>query len=69
VFRARGAPDGPAAPRAHGAGTLPVVASPHAACTPLLTIASFYRAVNALAVARGHDPDVPPHLAKVTETV
>jgi glucosamine--fructose-6-phosphate aminotransferase (isomerizing) len=68
-FRARGAPVWLAAPRAHGPGTLPVVASPHAACTPLLTIASFYRAVNALAVARGHDPDVPPHLAKVTETV
>jgi fructoselysine-6-P-deglycase FrlB-like protein len=25
--------------------------------------------VNALAIARGYDPDRPPHLRKVTETV
>lgn len=36
---------------------------------PVLEIASFYRLANALAVARGRDPDRPPHLAKVTETV
>jgi glucosamine--fructose-6-phosphate aminotransferase (isomerizing) len=36
---------------------------------PVLAIASFYRLVNALAVTRGRDPDRPPHLAKVTETV
>jgi glucosamine--fructose-6-phosphate aminotransferase (isomerizing) len=36
---------------------------------PLLQIQSFYRLANALAVARGRDPDRPPHLAKVTETV
>jgi len=35
---------------------------------PILQIQSFYRAANALAVARGLDPDRPPHLAKVTET-
>jgi glucosamine--fructose-6-phosphate aminotransferase (isomerizing) len=35
----------------------------------LLTIQSFYRAINALALRRGHNPDVPPHLNKVTETV
>lgn len=39
------------------------------AIEPMLQIQSFYRAVNALAVARGFDPDRPPHLAKVTETV
>lgn len=45
---------------------------PSIACAPLLEpivqIESFYRAANALAVARGLDPDRPPHLAKVTET-
>lgn len=35
---------------------------------PILQIQSFYRAANALAVARGLDPDQPPHLKKVTET-
>jgi glucosamine--fructose-6-phosphate aminotransferase (isomerizing) len=35
----------------------------------MLIIQSFYRMVNALAVARGFDPDHPPHLRKVTETV
>jgi glucosamine--fructose-6-phosphate aminotransferase (isomerizing) len=36
---------------------------------PILHIASFYRFANALALARGRNPDRPPHLAKVTETV
>jgi glucosamine--fructose-6-phosphate aminotransferase (isomerizing) len=36
---------------------------------PMLIIQSFYRMVNALSVARGFDPDRPPHLRKVTETV
>lgn len=68
-FRKRGAPVWLARPGAHGVGALPMPASPHPACTPLLAVQSFYKAVNALAVARGHDPDVPPHLNKVTETV
>ncbi|WP_419813885.1 SIS domain-containing protein [Glacieibacterium sp.] len=41
----------------------------HPAIEPMLRIQSFYRAVNALSVDRGFDPDRPPHLAKVTETV
>jgi glucosamine--fructose-6-phosphate aminotransferase (isomerizing) len=41
----------------------------HPAIQPMLIIQSFYRMVNALAVARGFDPDHPPHLRKVTETV
>jgi glucosamine--fructose-6-phosphate aminotransferase (isomerizing) len=41
----------------------------HAAIEPLLMIQSFYRLANALAVSREHDPDRPPHLSKVTETV
>jgi glucosamine--fructose-6-phosphate aminotransferase (isomerizing) len=36
---------------------------------PVLQIASFYRLANALAVERGRDPDRPPHLAKITETL
>jgi glucosamine--fructose-6-phosphate aminotransferase (isomerizing) len=47
---------------------LPAIAS-HPLLEPILAIAPFYRMANALAVARGHDPDAPPHLAKVTETL
>ncbi|PHR61471.1 MAG: iron dicitrate transport regulator FecR [Robiginitomaculum sp.] len=36
---------------------------------PLLFIQSFYIFVNALSVLRGYDPDRPPYLSKVTETV
>jgi glucosamine--fructose-6-phosphate aminotransferase (isomerizing) len=57
-----------AGPPAAGAVALPSEAA-HPAIEPMLQILSFYRAVNALAVARGLDPDAPPHLAKVTETV
>jgi glucosamine--fructose-6-phosphate aminotransferase (isomerizing) len=38
------------------------------AVAPLLFAQSFYRLANAVSIARGHDPDDPPHLAKVTET-
>ncbi|MBC7988923.1 MAG: SIS domain-containing protein [Luteimonas sp.] len=64
-FRARGAQVWVATER----GDLPLVRAPHPACAPLLTIQSFYRAINALALRRGHNPDLPPHLNKVTETV
>ena len=53
---------------ARGARTLPSLRA-HAAIEPLLLIQSFYRLANALAIARGRDPDRPPHLSKVTETV
>ena len=36
---------------------------------PILLVQSFYNMVNSLSVMRGHDPDRPPTLAKVTETV
>ncbi|WP_430538770.1 SIS domain-containing protein [Lysobacter capsici] len=68
-FRARGAPVWLAAPGIHGGDALPLARSSHPAMTPLITVASFYQAVNALAVARGYNPDLPPHLNKVTETV
>ena len=47
----------------------PRVAAPEPACAPLLAVQGFYRAANALALRRGYDPDLPPHLDKVTETV
>jgi glucosamine--fructose-6-phosphate aminotransferase (isomerizing) len=68
-FRQRGAHVWLGACAAHGADTLPLPAAPHPACAPLLGVQAFYRAVNALALRRGHNPDVPPHLNKVTQTV
>jgi glucosamine--fructose-6-phosphate aminotransferase (isomerizing) len=47
---------------------LPAIAS-HPVLEPILMAESFYRMANALAIARGHDPDDPPHLRKVTETL
>jgi len=41
----------------------------HPAIQPMLMVQSFYRLVNALSIARGYDPDRPPLLRKVTETV
>ena len=51
-----------------GAARLPIVDAP-AILQPMLQIQSFYRAANALSFARRLDPDRPPHLAKVTETI
>jgi glucosamine--fructose-6-phosphate aminotransferase (isomerizing) len=51
-----------------GATALPMVTH-HPALEPMLQIQSFYRAAVELSLARGRDPDRPPHLAKVTETV
>lgn len=57
-----------AGPAVGGAIALPAPRA-HPAIEPMLQIQSFYRAANALSLARGLDPDTPPHLAKVTETV
>ena len=51
-----------------GVLALPAIAA-HPAIEPMLMIQSFYRFANALALARSRDPDHPPHLSKVTETV
>ncbi len=40
----------------------------HAFAQPIALVQSFYGLAEALARARGHDPDHPPHLRKVTET-
>ena len=53
---------------APGAALLPSIAA-HPVIEPILQIQSFYRMANALAFARGLDPDRPPHLQKITETV
>lgn len=52
-----------------GAGIELPALTAHPFVQPLLHAQSFYRLANALAVARGRDPDRPPHLNKVTETV
>ncbi len=53
---------------ASGAQQLPTLAA-HPVIEPLLQVQSFYRLANALSLARGVDPDHPPHLTKVTETL
>ena len=67
-FAGRGARVLLAGPDVHGATALPTVAA-HPVIEPLLAIQGFYRAAEALARARGLDPDSPPHLNKVTETI
>ncbi len=51
-----------------GVHVLPAVAA-HPAVEPVLLIQSFYRMAAQLSVARGFDPDRPPHLNKVTSTL
>jgi glucosamine--fructose-6-phosphate aminotransferase (isomerizing) len=48
-------------------GSLPSIAA-HPAIEPILMIQSFYPMANALSLARGHNPDRPLYLSKVTET-
>lgn len=50
-------------------GRLPVVPGLHPAAAPITMIQSFYTMANQLAIARGMDPDNPPSLKKVTETL
>ncbi|WBU63503.1 SIS domain-containing protein [Paracoccus aerodenitrificans] len=52
-----------------GTTRLPSVDGLHPLIAPLVQIASFYACVEGLARRRGFDPDTPPHLRKVTETV
>lgn len=54
---------------AKGATTLPTVPDLHPLTAPLVLAVSFYAFVESLARRRGFDPDTPPHLRKVTETV
>ncbi|MFD9902496.1 SIS domain-containing protein [Mesorhizobium sp. UC22_110] len=54
---------------AKSATTLPHVATGHPLTDPLTLIVSFYAFVESFARHRGLDPDTPPNLRKVTETV
>ncbi len=68
-FLARGAIVLVAGKAYNGAVNLPSIEGVAAATAPIVFVQSFYKMVNALAIARGYDPDRPPHLRKVTETV
>ena len=50
-------------------GTLPVPRAPHPVLAPILQIQAFYRMANALSCDRGHNPDQPRHVQKVTHTL
>jgi glucosamine--fructose-6-phosphate aminotransferase (isomerizing) len=54
---------------APGLTALPRIATGHPLTDPLALITSFYAMVEVLARARGHDPDRPRGLNKVTRTV
>jgi glucosamine--fructose-6-phosphate aminotransferase (isomerizing) len=51
------------------AGRLPVATTGHAFLDPLAMLTAFYGLAEKVARARGHDPDRPTQLRKVTETV
>ncbi len=48
---------------------LPFVVASHPLIDPLLLVVSFYSFIEELAIRRGRDPDAPPNLKKVTETI
>ena len=45
------------------------IGAAHPVFEQILMIQSFYLMANSLSVARGYDPESPPHLNNVTETV
>ena len=52
-----------------GVTALPSVEGVHPLTAPLVLVVTFYRFIEALARRRGFNPDTPPYLRKVTETV
>lgn len=54
---------------APGTTRLPAVDGLHPLVAPLVLIVTYYAFVEGLARRRGFDPDTPPYLRKVTETV
>jgi glucosamine--fructose-6-phosphate aminotransferase (isomerizing) len=54
---------------AEAATALPMPPDVPAALVPLVQARAFYGGIAALAAARGLDPDRPPHLRKVTQTL
>ena len=67
-MRTRGARVLLAAPAGTPGATLPIVETDAVDLDPISAVQSFYPMVEALARARGLDPDRPRHLAKVTRT-
>jgi glucosamine--fructose-6-phosphate aminotransferase (isomerizing) len=68
AMRARGARVLLAGPPGTPDAVLPLVESSVPELDAVCAIQSFYPMVEALARARGNDPDSPPHLRKVTRT-
>jgi glucosamine--fructose-6-phosphate aminotransferase (isomerizing) len=68
AMRARGARVLLAAPAGTPGASLALAESSLPELDPVCAIQSFYPMVEALARARGNDPDHPPHLKKVTRT-
>ncbi|RZA07154.1 MAG: SIS domain-containing protein [Moraxellaceae bacterium] len=68
-FRSRKATMLIASENISGSDCLPIIAGVNPVIAPLLAVQSFYRMANSLSIARGYNPDEPPHLRKVTETV
>lgn len=67
-WRARGVRVLLAAPAGTPGVNLPLTAAPHDDLAPIVALQSHYLMVEALARARGCDPDTPPLLSKVTLT-
>lgn len=67
-MRGRGARVLLAAPAGTPGAELPLVCTGSEDLDPIAVVQSFYPMVEALARARGHNPDQPRHLAKVTKT-
>jgi glucosamine--fructose-6-phosphate aminotransferase (isomerizing) len=67
-LRQRGAQVLVAAPAGSADVQLPLAPTADVDLDPVAALTSLYPMVEALAVARGRDPDRPPHLAKVTRT-
>ena len=70
ILAARDVPIIAAGPAVAGASlALPADPNLNPFLTPIAIIQSFYPLAEALARRRGRDPDAPPHLLKVTETI
>ena len=67
-MRGRGARVLLAAPAGTANAHLPLIAAANEDLDPITAAQSFYPAVEALARARGLDPDAPRHLSKITRT-
>lgn len=69
TFTDRGASCFVSGAKVSGSTTLDTVEKSDPRLLPIAQIQSFYRFANAYSLARGHNPDEPPFLKKVTETI